>query len=629
MTRSTVTQRITPARLWKQLSHLPRSWRLIWEATRKWTIVWIGILIISGLLPVAIVKLTKLFVDQIVSVSRTHNSLDSVRPLVIVGAVLAILAVVQEALQGLMEWVRAGQAQLVQDHIGGLIQKKSAEVDFAFYESAEYYDRLYRARDNGQARILLFLEHLGSVFQNSITLVLLVSIVATYNAFLLGAMLLSVLPAFYVVARSQWLTHEWWVSTTGQRRWIQYYDDKFSLVAAAAEIRLFRLGPHFQAAYQSIRRTLRKSNLALIRRQNTARIGAGLVGGLISGASIAWVGWQTVKGKASLGDMALFYQAFAGGQGFVRVVTIGAANVYSTGLFLRDLCEFLDLKPTISDPPDPIPVPKALRSGIEFQGVSFRYPGSERAALRSLDLFIPAGKVVAIVGPNGAGKSTLVKLLCRLYDPTGGVITMDGIPLQSVAVKDLRAALSVLFQLPVSYDASAADNIAIGDLESKPAAERIRRAAMSAGIHEMISRLPQGYDTPLGKSFDNGTDLSSGEWQRIAMARAFLREAPVILLDEPTSFMDSWAEVEWFDKMQQLAKGRTAMIVTHRFTIARRADLIYVMEGGRVVESGTHASLLHSEGRYAQSWREQTLAGAVPLNGSRCLPVAEDAALPI
>jgi len=334
-------------------------------------------------------------------------------------------------------------------------------------------------------------------------------------------------------------------------------------------------------------------------------LGSGLIGGIASGASVAWVGWQTIRGRASLGDMALYYGAFVGGQAYMRGITLSLGHVYSNGLFLRDLCEFLDLKATVVDPADPIPAPNALMTGIEFRGVSFQYPGSERVALQGLNLFIPAGKIVAIVGPNGAGESTLVKLLVRLYDPAEGVITLDGIPLGQMALEDVRSRFSVLFQLPVSYDASAAENVGIGDLSGKPSLERIRHAAARAGAHEIIERLPQGYDTPLGKSFENGTELSSGEWQRVAMARAFLRQSPVILLDEPTSFMDSWAEAGWFDTLQTLARGRTAMIVTHRFAIAKRADLIYVVDGGRVVESGTHSSLLRSNGLYAESWRTQ------------------------
>jgi ATP-binding cassette subfamily B protein len=598
------------AAMMRQLVYVPRGLAIVWTATRSWNVAWVCLIVLAGLLPPATITLTKLLVDDIIRAVHMNGSWVAVRPLLIVAGLMAAAGILHEILQGALEWVRAGQSQLIQDHISDLIQKKSLEVDFAFYESPDYYDRLYRARDDGQNRILNFLEHLGNVVQNVITLLVLMLIVAVYNPLLVAAMFVSVLPAFYVVARAQFLTHEWWTGTTVERRWIQYYDQKFTTSAAAAEMRLFGLGPYFQGAYQQLRRVLRESYLGLIHKQNKARVLAALSGAVIASCAVAYVGWRTVSGQASIGDLALFYQAFAGGQAFMRVITVSLAQVYSNSLFLKNLCEFLEMKPTITDPPNPVPAPCALERGIAFRDVTFRYPGSERFALTGLNLFIPAGKIVAIVGPNGAGKSTLVKLLSRFYDPASGTIALDGIRLCDMRIEDVRGMLSILFQLPVSYDASAGQNIAIGHLASQPTAEAIEAAARSAGAHETISRLPRGYDTLLGKSFENGTDLSAGEWQRVAMARAFLRRSPIILLDEPTSFMDSWAEVEWFDKLRELAIGRTAMVVTHRFTIAMRADLIYVMDGGKVVESGSHQSLLRTGGLYAESWREQMLAGS-------------------
>ena len=256
------------------------------------------------------------------------------------------------------------------------------------------------------------------------------------------------------------------------------------------------------------------------------------------------------------------------------------------------------------------PAPSRVARSIRFENVSFAYPGAERTALRNFDLTIPAGKIVAIVGPNGAGKSTLLKLLARFYDPTAGRIMIDDVDLRQIPLTELREMVSVLFQMPVTYDASASENIAVGDLRRTHDNVSIQAAAESAGAHEVISRLPQGYDTPLGKAFEQGNELSAGEWQRVAMARAFLRKAPVILLDEPTSFMDSWAEAEWFESLRQLAAGRTAAVITHRFTIAMRADLIHVMRDGRVVETGTHRELLAADGFYAESWKLQMEAVA-------------------
>ena len=591
-----------------QLKYLPRGVELVWTASKAWSIAWIALIVVSGLIPAAMISLTKRLVDSLVRAAQAHGSWESVRPVVIMGGLLFGASIGIEVLRGILEWVREAQSETVQDHLTELIQTKAVEVDIAFYEAAEYYDRLYRARDDAHGRMAALLEHVGAVCQNTITLIALTVIVAAYNGLLVAVMLASVLPAFYVVAHYNWLTHKWWVDTTVQRRWLLYYEDKFTSATAAAEIRLFRLGPHFQAAFQALRGTLRESRLTLIKRQNKAGSLAALLGALIAGAAITWVGRKTLTGQATFGDMALFYQAFLGGQGFMRMVTISLAQAYSKSLFLEDLFDFLALQPQITDPAHPVPAPAVLKRGIEFHNVSFQYPGSERLSLRNLTVAIPAGKIVAIVGPNGAGKSTLIKLASRFYDPSEGYITIDGIPLGSMRVSDVRSMLSILFQRPVNYDATAAENIAIGALGNKPSRAEVRKASERAGLDVIIGRLPDGYDTRLGKAFAQGTDLSSGEWQRVAMARAFLRQAPIILLDEPTSFMDSWAEVEWFDRLQDLASGRTTMIVTHRFTIAMRADLIHVMDGGRVVESGSHEALFRCNGLYAQSWREQILA---------------------
>jgi len=596
-----------------QVSSLPRLFSLVWVSTRGWTIAWAFLLLLSGLLPAATIWLTKALVNDMVGAVKAGGSWASVRPLVVTGILFGSLTIATEIVLGLLEWIRTILTELIQDHVSALIQTKSTEVDYGFYESTDYYDQLHRARDSAQVRILSLLENLGSVCQSVITLALLTAIVASYHLSLFAIMLLSVLPAFYVVARFNWLTHQWWMSTTIERRWIQYYDDKFSNLAGAAEIRLFRLGPRFQSAYREIRRVLRESRLALIKRQNIARIGGSLVGMAVAGGAVGWIGWKVLLGKASFGDMALFFQAFMSGQGYMRMLTQSLAQAYSNSLFVTNLFDFLDLQPTIIDPAQPMPPPSAVQYGIGFHNVAFRYPGSDRPVFENLSLFIPAGKITAIVGPNGAGKSTLIKLLSRFYDPVEGHITIDDVCLADLKIEDVRSMLAVLFQLPVSYDASAAENIAIGDFSAEGSLAKIQEAARSAGAHEVISRLPRGYQQQLGKSFTDGAELSAGEWQRIAMARAFFRKTPILLLDEPTSFMDSWAEVEWFGKLRNLSRGRTAMIITHRFTIAMRADIIHVMDEGRLVESGTHEELLDKDGLYSKSWRDQMSASSTPV----------------
>ncbi len=320
-----------------------------------------------------------------------------------------------------------------------------------------------------------------------------------------------------------------------------------------------------------------------------------------------------------MGDLALFYQAFNRGQSLLRTLLGNLGQIYSNALFLGNLFEFLELQPQVVDPPHPCPAPSPLQQGIRFRDVTFRYPGSELAVLENFNFTIPAGKIVAVVGANGAGKTTLTKLLCRFYDPEAGSIELDGADIRTLSIAELRRMITILFQIPVPYFVSAAENIAMGDRSATPGVTEIEAAARRSGIHNAITHLPKGYETQLGKWFADGTDLSAGEWQRLALARAFLRRADIMILDEPTSFLDSWAEIDWFDRFRELANGRTALLITHRFTIARHADIIHVMDQGRMVESGHHDELLAQGGRYAQSWAAQ-LQSSPSLSNSNPLP---------
>lgn len=594
-----------------QTRYLLRTCQLIWTSAPGWSVVWLAVLVVLGVLPAVSVALTKALVDSLTAGLKGGISSPAVHSALLYGGLIVGITLLTELVVSALEWIRTMQAELMQDHISERVHQKSVEVDLAFYESPDYYDSLYRARDDASTRPALLLEHLGAVIQGSITVIILTGLVIRYSPWMILAMALSVLPAFFVVAHSNWLQHQWWRGSTVERRWIQYYDQKFTTVAAAPEMRLFGLGRTFQGAFAALRRKLRVQRLRLIRRQSVSRMLASVSGLGITGIALVWMGWRTFQGLATLGDLTLFYQAIVGGQGLMRNTTASLSQVYSNSLFLGEFFAFLDLKPGIVTPQHPLPMPALLKQGIEFRGVTFQYPGSERIALADFSLAVPAGKIVAIVGPNGAGKSTLIKLLCRFYDPQSGQIMLEGVDLRNFDVEDLRSNLSVLFQTPVSYDASVRENIAVGDLTLSQDLEAIRTAARNAGVDEIARRLPRGYETLLGKSFADGTELSGGEWQRVAMARAFLRRSPVILLDEPTSFMDSWAELEWFDRLRQLARGRTTLLITHRFTIAMRADLIQVMKDGHIVERGTHETLIQQDGFYAQSWHDQIEASRV------------------
>lgn len=419
-------------------------------------------------------------------------------------------------------------------------------------------------------------------------------------------------PALAVVLYHQRKYHAWWKETTEQRRWARYFDLLVTKRKFAQEVRLFDLGQKFTEAYQAVRAALRNSHIKLLRDQRLASFGAGLLALATTGGIMAWMVLRAFRGAATLGDIALFYQAFNQGQGLMRTLLKGVGTLYADALFLEHLFAFLSIERRVKTAQRPLPVPQAVNQAIRVQDVTFAYPGSEHVALREFDLVIPGGRTVAVVGKNGAGKSTLIKLLCRFYDPTEGTVTWDGTDLRRFPPSELWKRITVHFQNPVNYAGTLAESISFGDYHSDFDGERIRRAARQAGADEVAAQLPQGFDTMLGKQFKGGEDLSGGQWQRVALARAFYRDAPFILLDEPTSFMDSWAEMKWLDRFCDLAQDRTAVIVTHRFTTAMRADLIFVMDEGCVVESGTHQELLEEDGVYAASWRKQVSAAGQP-----------------
>jgi len=363
-----------------------------------------------------------------------------------------------------------------------------------------------------------------------------------------------------------------------------------------------------------LRRRLRTERFQLAKRESVAELGASVIALLITGGALTWMAWRAMHGLVTLGDLALIYAALNQGQRLMRSLLENVGQLYANSLFLGNLFEFLALEPLITEPsPAQAKIPHELNDEIRFEHVSFRYPESQRRALDDFNLTVPAGQIVAIVGPNGAGKSTLIKLLCRFYDPETGCIKLDNADLKAIPTQHLRRLITVLFQQPVHYNVNVSENIEFGDLRHEPDVREVEAAVAAAGAEGIVSRLPQGYRSLLGRWFSGGTELSVGEWQRIALARAFLRRAPIMILDEPTSALDPWAEADWLQRFRSLAVGRTAVIITHRFTTAMHADVIHVLEEGRIVESGSHYQLLQRNGRYAESWAKQTTAAGADL----------------
>ena len=589
------------------LRDLIRSFQLIWTAAPRYSVGWLLLLIIQGLHPVALVYLTKLLVDGLIAAKEAQGEWTAVQHALLLLVVTGAVMLLDEVLQSASSQIRTAQSELVNDHIKSLIHTQCEVIDLAFYQSPEYHDRMDQAVNEGSSRTLALMESSGSLVQSGITLVAMAAVLVTYSPWLPLILLFATAPAFFVIWRSERNYHKWWERTTTERRWTKYYDTMLTHPDSVAEVRMFDLGSHFQKAYQGLRSRLRQEKLSLMWKQSTAKFVAGAAAMLVTGLAMAWIAWRALHGKSTLGDLALFYQAFSRGQGLMRALLGSLGQLLSNSLYIRNLFEFLSLRPQIVDPADPAPSTRHLTEGVEFRNVTFSYPGTKMPALRDFSLSIPAGKVVAIVGQNGAGKSTLIKLLCRFYDPQAGQVMVDGIDIRRLRLKSIWELITILFQFPIHYQATVRESIAISNLAASPDENQILDASRRAGAHDFVTRLAKGYLTMLGTWF-GGIDISAGERQRVAMARAYVRTSPIVILDEPTSFMDSWAEDDWFNNFRSLIDGRTGIIITHRFTIAMRADIIHVMDDGEIVESGTHRELLAQDGLYAQSWKAQVQA---------------------
>jgi ATP-binding cassette subfamily B protein len=610
----------------QMLAYLPPAIRLVWTAASAWTTAWLALLVVQGVLPAASVYLTKWVLDAAEVAVGGGLAWDNVRLLLVPAGLMAAVILAQRSLGSLRSWVQTAQGELVQDHIQSRVHRKAVEVDMVYYESPAYYDLLEEATGNASSKPLELLNSAGGVLQNGVTVVSIAGLLVPYGWWVPLVLILSTLPALWVVVRYKREHHEWWSRTTSQRRKANYYDLHLTRRWAAAEMRLFGLGPLFREAYQTFRTQLREEKIDLRRRRAVATLLASLSALAITAAVMGWMVWRALLGAATLGDLGLFYRSFNRGQGLMQDLLGSVGTIYSSSYFLEHLFRFLDAESTLPVPDDPAPVPRSLDEGIRFEDVTFRYPGSQEAALEGFSLHVPAETTVALVGPNGAGKSTLIKLLCRFFDPDAGRITLDGTDLRQFDPDALRRQFAVLFQRPVRYQATAVENIGYGDVTRPRDREAVAAAARKGLADGFLEALPDGYDTQLGRWFEDGRELSGGQWQRVCLARAFYRDAPVVVLDEPTSTMDSWAENRWLEQFGTLVEDRSGIVVTHRFTTAMHADVIHVMQDHAIIESGTHDELLDQEGVYASSWRSQVEHGWQALDedgpGARTRPDA-------
>jgi len=584
---------------------IKRAILFVWQSAPGLTIAKVTLIIAQGLLPLASLYLTKLVVDAISASLTTPNkqaALGQVMPLVAIAGAVILATTLCESSTNLVNTL---QTQRVTDYMESILHAKSIEVDLEYYEDAEYYDKLQRAQREAPSRPTQIVNHLTQIGQNGISLVAIVGLLLSFHWGIVGVLFVVTIPSVLVRLKYAKIMYRWERERTPIQRRAWYYSTLLTNDKAAKEIRLFNLGSLFSQRFHQLRWQLYRESFAIATRRSVANLGAQAIAGLVMFAAYGFIIYQTIQDILTLGDLALYHQAFKQGKSAFQGLLSGLSNLYEENLFLTNLYEFLDLKPKIVEPLHPKPIPRPIQKSIVFHHVSFQYATTTRQALKDISLTIQPGDTIALVGENGSGKTTLIKLLCRMYDPTAGSITIDGIDLRQLEIATLRREISVIFQDYMKYHLTALENIWLGNIDLPPTDEKISQAAFRSGADEIINSLSHDYDTMLGKLFDQGEELSIGQWQKIALARAFLRDAQIIVLDEPTSALDAQAEAEVFEKFHQLAKGRSAILISHRLSTVKMADHIYVLEKGRIVESGSHDELMQLGGTYAHLFETQ------------------------
>ncbi|MEW2501776.1 ABC transporter ATP-binding protein [Amycolatopsis sp. NPDC047767] len=584
---------------------LPKVARLTWQASPTLTILLALVTLLSGLLPTATAYIAKLLLDAVVAaIQHKGTTGDIVRITLFQFGVLAATAI-SSAITSIAQTLLQERMTLTIRH---QVMDHASKLQLAYFEGSTSYDMLRQAAQEAPTRPLSMMTSALGLVRTAITFSSMIALLVSISPLLALVALLAPIPAF--ISQSKYGSRAFWLTflMSPIKRRMDYLSSLVTTDTYAKETKLFGLGPYFVERFRQLGVVSYERQRRLTVRRNVSSTSWGLLSTLAGSAIALYIALEAVGGRLTLGDLALYTAAATSVQASVSGLFTAFSGMYENNLYLDTLYRFLDTSPEIVAPDSPLPLPSTVEGHIRFESVSFTYPGAEEPALDGVSFEIRPGETVAVVGRNGAGKSTLFKLLCRLYDPTGGRILLDDVDIRRYDPDELRTQISAMFQDYVTYQGTAAENIGLGDLHRLEDRPHIEDSARRAGADERIERLPSGYDSPLGRWFDQGVSLSGGEWQKIALARAFQREAPILILDEPTSALDAQAEHDLFARLRSLAAGRTTLYISHRFSTVRQAERILLLDHGKVAEYGTHEELMAAKAGYAELFTLQAQA---------------------
>jgi ATP-binding cassette subfamily B protein len=585
---------------WKQRLHairnIPPVLRMVWASGPRVVAASLLFRVIASLIPIAMLSVSRLIIDDVVASTAGRHALPHIFWwLVALEFAFAALGSILGRIVGFFDGLFADRftryvSVRVMDHASGL--------DLAAFEEPAFYDKLERARVQATDRVAMIREA-GSMLQQLITAVTLAASILLFAPWLLLVLIVCLVPAFLGESHFAFLGYSLNFRQTPVRRQMDYLRVLGASKESAKELKLFGLRSFFVKRYSDLSDQIYGQNKTLARR----RLEVGALLSVLSAAgyygSYAYVIYRTVTGHQSVGTMTFLAGAIAGASVNIQNIFSASSSIADQALFLTDLLAFFGLRTKIRSGPDALPAPRPIRDGFEFRNVTFAYPGAPRILLDRLNFRLEPGERVALIGENGQGKTTIVKLITRLYDPTGGRILLDGVDLRDYSIEDLYREIGVIFQDFMRYDISAAENIGIGCLDEQFNLHKLQDAARKSLADGVIDRLPGGYQQMLGRRFEGGVDLSGGEWQKIALARAFLRDAQLLILDEPTASLDARSEHEVFQRFADLTDGKMALLISPRFSTVRTADRIIVLENGRIAEEGSHSRLMAMGGRYS------------------------------